>query len=64
MTLNFELIQDIVNVDPCTKSWVFASNGSTVRALTDAHTQRHTGGTDFIPSTADAGGNNYKYLQR
>ncbi len=37
------------------------SNGSAVRALTDGHTDkqtnRHTDGTDFIPSTADAGGN-------
>ncbi len=28
-----------------------------VRELTDRWTHRHTGGTDFIPSTADAGGN-------
>ncbi len=60
MTLTFELIQDIIKVNACTKFWVCMSNGSAVRELTDAHTHTHTDrqtdGTDFIPSTADAGG--------
>ncbi len=34
------------------------SNGSAVRALNDRQKDAHTDGTDFIPSTADAGGNN------
>ena len=42
------------------------SNGSAGRALTDrrtdgqtdGHTDGHTDGSDFIPSTADTGGNN------
>ena len=38
------------------------SNGSPVRALnnrqTDRHMDAHTDRTDFIPSNADAGGNN------
>ena len=33
------------------------SNGLAGRELTDAHTHTHTDGTDFIPSTTDAGGN-------
>ncbi len=37
------------------------SNGSAVRVLKDRYTQtyRRTDGTDFIPSTADTGGNDY-----
>ena len=31
------------------------------RALTERHTDRRTDGTDFIPSTADAGGNKKPY---
>ncbi len=54
--MTFELIQDIVKVNACTKFWVPTSNGSAMRELTDTHTQ--TDGTDFIPSTADAGGKN------
>ena len=34
------------------------SNGSARRALTNRHTDGQTDGTDFIPSTADAGGKN------
>ena len=43
---------------------VCSSNSSAVRALTDGHTDTHThtDGTDFIPSTADAGGNNYQMI--
>ena len=55
--LELWLIQDIVRVNPHTKFWVHTSNGSAARELTDAHTHRQTDGTDFIPSTADAGGN-------
>ncbi len=54
MTLAFELIRDIVKVNACPKFWVRMSNSSAARQLTDAHTQ--TDGTDFIPSTTDAGG--------
>ncbi len=50
------LIRDIIKVNASTKFRVCMSNGSAVRALTDTLT--HTDGTDFIPSTADAGGNN------
>ncbi len=57
MTLTIELIQDIVKVNACPKFWVRTSNGSAVSQLTDAHTHTQTDGTDFIPSTADAGGN-------
>ncbi len=56
MTLTFELIQDIVKVNPSTKFWVRIFNGSAGRALTNEHTHTQTHGTDFIPSTADAGG--------
>ena len=40
------------------------SNGLAKRALTNRHTDthRHTDGTDFIPSTAGAGGNNFTYI--
>ncbi len=39
-----------------------------MRVLTDEHTDTHTNGTDFIPSTADAGGKNrlsahYKFVR-
>ncbi len=61
MTLTFELVQDIIKVNPCTKFHDGTSNGSAVRALTDrqtdTHTHRHTDGSVFITSTADAGGN-------
>ncbi len=40
--MTFELIQDIGKVNPCTKSWVSASNGSIVRALTNRHTHTQT----------------------
>ncbi len=42
------------------------SNGSTVRALNNRHRHRnkHTDGTDFIPSTADAGGNKYSHPRK
>ena len=35
------------------------SNGSVMRALTNRRTHRQIDGTDFIPSTTDARGNNY-----
>ena len=43
MTLTFELIRDIVKVNPSTKFWVCTSNGSARRVLTDKHTHRCTG---------------------
>ena len=62
MTLTFELIWDIIKVNPSTKFWVRTSNGSVVRVLnyrqTDTHTRTHSDGTDFMPSTADMGGKN------
>ena len=60
MTLAFEPIRDIVNLNPYTKFWVNTSHGSVGRALTDTQTDTQTDGTDFIPSTADAGGKNKK----
>ena len=42
----------------CLSISVCTSNGSVVRELNDGHTHTHTDGTDFIPSTADAGGKN------
>ena len=46
MTLTFELIRDIVKVNPSTKSGVCTFNGSAGKALTDEHTDtqkhRHT----------------------
>ncbi len=48
----------MVKVNPSTKLWVCALNGSAMRALTDTWTDTLTDGTDFIPSTADAGGKN------
>ncbi len=68
MTLTFELIRDIVKVNTSTKFRVCMSNGSAVRALTNRHTHTRTDGrtdtqtdgTDFIPSTAYAGGNNVR----
>ncbi len=47
--LTFELIRDIIRVNPHIKFYISMSNGSATRELTD--------GTDFIPSTVDAGGN-------
>ena len=38
------------------KFLVRMSNGSVVRVLTDTNTDTQTDGTDFITSTADAGG--------
>ncbi len=52
MTLTFELVRDIVKMNPCAKFWVHTLNCSAVRALTN----KQTDGTDFMPSTADAGG--------
>ncbi len=43
MTLTFELIRDIVTVNPSTKFRVRMSNGSAVRALTDGQTDGLTG---------------------
>ncbi len=46
---------------------VLMSNGLGGRALTnwrtDTHTHTHTDGTDFIPSTPDAGGKNWRVLK-
>ncbi len=53
MTLTFELIQEFVKVNACTKFWVSTSNDTAVRELTDAQID----GTDSIPRTADTGGN-------
>ncbi len=62
MTLTFKLVRDIIKVILPAKFLVRTSNGSAVRALTDRQTHRHidtqTHRTDFIPSTADAGGKN------
>ncbi len=60
MTLTFKLIRDIVNGNVHAEFQVRISNGSAVRVLTDGQTNKQTDGTDFIPSTADAGGNNIK----
>ena len=49
----------MLKVHVCTKFWVRTSNGSAVRALTEGETHIQTDGTDFKPSTADAGGNEY-----
>ncbi len=63
MTLTFELGWDLTKVYFHTKFRDPRSNGLAVRALTNwqTHTHTHTqkDGTDFIPSTADAGGNEY-----
>ncbi len=40
------------------------SNGSAVRELNDRQTHRHTDGTDFRPSTADAGGNKATFEEK
>ena len=53
MTLAIELVQDIINVNPCAKYLDDMSNGSAVRVPT----HRHTDGTVYIISTADVGGN-------
>ena len=42
MTLTFELVQDIIKVNPCTKFHDRTPNGSAVRALTDRHTDTQT----------------------
>ena len=57
MALTFELVQDIIKVNPCTKFNDCTPNGSAMRALTDRQTDRHTDGSVFITSTADAGDN-------
>ncbi len=67
MTLTLELIRDIAKVDLSTKFWVRTSHDSPVRALTNRQTHRRTDAqthrTDFIPSTADAGGKHaIKYI--
>ena len=63
MTLTFELVRDIIIGNVPAKFQVRSSSGLTLRALTDrqthGHTDTHTDETDFIPSTADAGGKNY-----
>ncbi len=65
MTLTIKVIRDIIKVNPCAKFRDPRSNGSAVRELTNWQTHRHTDtqtdGTDFIPSTANAGGKNEKY---
>ncbi len=67
MTLTFDLFRDIIAGNVPAKFEVCNLNGSTVRALTDehtdahTHTHTHTDRTDFIPSTADAGGNDNYY---
>ncbi len=62
MTLTFKLVRDIIKVNVPTNFRVRMSNRSTVRALnnrqTDRRTDRQTHRTDFIPSTANAGGKN------
>ncbi len=57
MTLTFELIRAVIKLKLYTKFQVCRSNGSAVRVLNNRQMHRHTDGTDFIPSTADAGGN-------
>ena len=61
----FELVRDIIKVNPCTKFHDHTSNRSAVRALTNRHTDTHThtqtDDTVFITSTADAGGK--KFIQ-
>ncbi len=60
MTLTFKLIRAVIKVIPPAEFQVCTSNGSPVRALnngqTHRHTHTHTDRTDFIPSTANAGG--------
>ncbi len=65
MTLTFELVREIIKVNPCVKFCDHTPNGSAVRALTDRHTDTHThtDGSVFITSTADAGGNNERPLR-
>ncbi len=53
MILTFELTRDIIRVNPHIKFYISMSNGSATIELTDAQTD----GTDFIPSTIDAAGN-------
>ncbi len=57
ITLAIQLVRDVIKVNPDTKFLVPTSSGSAVRVLADGQTEWHTDGTDFIPSTADAGGN-------
>ena len=57
MTLIMVLGPDIIKVHPHTKFRLRMSNGSALRALTDAQTDRQTDGTNSIMSTDDAGGN-------
>ena len=63
MTLTSKLGQELVTGIPHTKFCDPRSNGSVVRALTYRHTHAHihtqTYGTDFIPSTTDAAGNDF-----
>ncbi len=56
--LTFGLIRDTIKANPCINFKVRRSNGSARRLLRD----RHTDGTDFIPSTADVGENNSYYI--
>ncbi len=42
MTLTFELVQDIIKVNPCTKFHDCMPKGSAVRVLTDRQTDRQT----------------------
>ena len=51
MTLTIELIQGIIEVNPCIKYRDHMSNGLAMRALTDRQTHTHR-------PTADAGGKN------
>ncbi len=61
--MTFELVQDIIKVNPCTKFHDRTPNSSAVRVLTDrqtdAHTHTYTDRTVFITSTADTGGKKY-----
>ncbi len=43
MTLTFELVRDIIKDNVSAKFQVCSSNGSTVRALTNRHTDTQTG---------------------
>ncbi len=56
-TVTLEVIRDFIKVAAHTKFWACTSTGTAVRVLnyrrTDTQTHKQT---DFIPSTADAGG--------
>ena len=54
MTLATKLVRDINNHNPHTEFWLPTS---TVQPLERSLTDRHTERTNFIPSTADMGGN-------